>query len=285
MLCSIRAEVGERLPFHQHPPHELVVCLGEEGELSLDNTTFNYGVGRTFLLPSGVSHSVFGSCKRPAKTQFICFDTPTLTSMGAFPLLNYFMGDHRKLLVASLPDDARYQENVALATRLQQELDEHTVYGDTMARALLAQLLVNHMRFLNVSPVARQNSRAFAIERCCTEILENLSAPLCLVALAKKAGMSRSTFSAQFKQHTGMGLVEYVNAHRVQAAQRQLQSSEISATDIAFSLGFGNLGHFYTVFKKQVGMTPCVYREWARSQHEIRTPSVRLFEGVASAMS
>lgn len=272
MLCSICADVGERMPFHAHTPHELIVCLSDGGELYLEDKVYPFTVGRTFLLPAGVSHSVTGEKNTHAKIQFICFDTPLLASLGVFPLVHYFLSDHKKLLVSSLNGKRVGDENLRLAKQLQLELDGHSSYGEVMARAILTQLLINHMRQLQVAPVTKGNSKAFAIERCCSEILEDIAAPRCLTEMSKKAGMSRSAFVAQFKTYTGVGMVEFVNSHRVQRAQRQLQSSDASVTEIAFALGFGNLGHFYTVFKKQVGMTPIEYREWARSQYEISVP-------------
>lgn len=281
MLCSIRADVQESMPFHAHPPHELIVCLDEHGSLHLENERFDFAAGRTFLLPSGLPHSVQGSKNAPARSQFVCFDSALLGSLGTLPL-QAMTGKRKSWLTHCAFDDGRYSDNLRLAGLLQQELDASSLYGDTMSKALLAQLLVNHLRHLQVHPIVQQNSRHFAIARCCQQILDDLAAPHCLNTLARNAGMSRSTFSLQFKQHTGLSLIEFIHFHRVTQAQRALQDSAESVTDIAFALGFGNLGHFYTVFRKQVGMTPCEYRSWSHAQYrtnnQAATPAQALIE-------
>lgn len=266
MLCSIRAEINEAMPFHAHPPHELIVCLDDNGALQSEGDRFLFSAGRTFLLPSGLSHAVIGRKDGPANTQFICFDSDFLNGLGVFPLTSFFTGKYTHRLVACAPDTESCANNLRVAKLLQQELDTQSIYGETLAKALLTELLISHLRHLQINLILMQNSKRFAIERCCRTILDNLSAPHCLTALAREVGMSRSAFSMQFKQHTGMSLVEFVNVHRVRRAQWELQWSHNSVTEIAFSLGFGNLGHFYSVFKKQVGMTPSDYRLWILSQ-------------------
>lgn len=266
MLCSIRAQVTEAIPYHAHSPHELIVCLSGSGRLWVENESYTLSTGCTFLLPGEVKHQVAATIETPVDLQFICFDTPLLSQLGIFPLSHHVESLQRNNLIHSVSDTATRQENQRLARALQKEFDSHSTFGVLMARAMLTQLLVNHIRHLQVPPLTRRNSKAFAIERCCAEILENLATPHGLSEKAKATGMSRSAFAVQFKQYTGMALVEFIHYHRVQRAQRLLQESDASVTEIAFSLGFGNLGHFYTVFKKQVGMPPVEYREWARSQ-------------------
>lgn len=283
MLCSIRAQVAETIPFHAHSPHELIVCLSDGGRLMLENESYTLGAGCTFLLPGEVKHQVAASVDTPVDLQFICFDTPLLSQLGIFQLTHHVASLQRKSLISSLYDEETRQENQRLAVQLQRELDSHSTFGVLMARAILTQLLVNHLRCLQVPPLTRRNSKSFAIERCCAEILDNLSAPHGLSEKAKASGMSRSGFAVQFKQYTGMGLVEFIHYHRVQRAQRFLQESDLSVTEIAFALGFGNLGHFYTVFKKQVGMPPVEYREWARSQFVPLMPTVTMATAIEAS--
>lgn len=111
--------------------------------------------------------------------------------------------------------------------------------------------------------LVKKNNKTFEIERCCEMILNNPSQPITLENMAKKAGMSRSSFSQQFKSVTGKSLIEYTNIIRLQKACQLLTDTHESATCIAFSCGFGNLGHFYNIFKKQYNMTPVDYRHWA----------------------
>ena len=54
MHCSITADIEERLPFHEHPPHELIVCGSDTGVLEINGKLNDYRVGEhfSFLLVS-----------------------------------------------------------------------------------------------------------------------------------------------------------------------------------------------------------------------------------------
>ncbi len=266
MHCSITADIEERLPFHEHPPHELIVCGSDTGQLEINGKISDYRVGRTFLIPSGISHRIIGSPEDAARTQFICFDDGFASSLGILSLKNYLDGKYLNHSISSRFNQQRFRENATFARRLQNEIDSPSLFGDVMARSILAQLLINHCRQATIPTLVKTNNKAFEIERCCEAILQDPSQPIALENMAKKAGMSRSSFALQFKSVTGKSLIEYTNLIRLQKACQQLTNTNDSATNIGYDCGFGNLGHFYSSFKKQYDMTPLDYRRWALEQ-------------------
>lgn len=266
MHCSITADIEELQPFHEHPPHELIVCGSDKGQLDVNGKLIDYQVGRTFLIPSGVSHRIIASPEEVARTQFICFDDGFASSLGIFSLNNYLEDKYLKHSISSRFNQQRFRENSTLARRLQNEIDSPSLYGDLMARSILAQLLINHCRQATIPTLVKSNNKSFEIERCCEAILNDPSQPVSLEKMAKEAGMSRSSFAQQFKAVTGKSLIEYCNLIRLQNACQLLTSTNESATSIAYDCGFGNLGHFYSIFKKQYDMTPVDYRRWALEQ-------------------
>jgi AraC-like DNA-binding protein len=79
--------------------------------------------------------------------------------------------------------------------------------------------------------------------------------------LAKAAGMTVSAFSRSFRKHTGMGVVEYVNRHRINlACQMLMNEPEKSVTDICFAVGFNNVSNFNRQFLRRKGMAPSRFR-------------------------
>ena len=58
-----------------------------------------------------------------------------------------------------------------------------------------------------------------------------------------------------------MTLKNYVNMLRINEAKALLEESEISILDIALKVGIPDQSHFAQVFKKNVGMTPRMYRK------------------------
>jgi AraC-like DNA-binding protein/mannose-6-phosphate isomerase-like protein (cupin superfamily) len=73
-------------------------------------------------------------------------------------------------------------------------------------------------------------------------------------------GMTKATFSRQFKQHFGWSYTDFVNHLRLQAACRDLSETEKPITEIAYESGFGQLTFFYRFFRREIGSTPKAFR-------------------------
>ena len=60
---------------------------------------------------------------------------------------------------------------------------------------------------------------------------------------------------------TGKGFREYLTELRLTDAASLLRYSELSVTEIAYSVGFCESNYFSNVFKKQYGISPKDYRK------------------------
>jgi len=89
---------------------------------------------------------------------------------------------------------------------------------------------------------------------------QNLSAE----SLSERSGYAPYYFSKIFKDVSGIGVTEYIRQVRVGQAKTLLSSTSFKAQEIADQTGFTNIGNFYLVFKKDVGMTPAAYREYSQ---------------------
>lgn len=87
-------------------------------------------------------------------------------------------------------------------------------------------------------------------------ISEHLSEPFSLDALARTARMSRSHFCRRFKAETGFKPREYFNRCRILRAQEMLATGGFNLTEVAYKLGFSELGHFTRVFRKVLHAPP-----------------------------
>ena len=86
--------------------------------------------------------------------------------------------------------------------------------------------------------------------------------------ICRELNCSRSLVSHQFKTQTGMSLREYLTKLRLKDAKTLLENSNLTVTDIAFTVGFGSSNYFANVFKKEIGMSPNSYRKAARKNGE-----------------
>ena len=84
---------------------------------------------------------------------------------------------------------------------------------------------------------------------------DNFYRPVRIEDLAELANMSYRSYTEQFKRRTGKTVTQYLTERRVEYAQRLMLETD----DILFAsaeAGFGDLTHFYRVFKKFTGVTP-----------------------------
>ena len=77
-----------------------------------------------------------------------------------------------------------------------------------------------------------------------------------LEELAKKVGMSRTSFAQQFKKLVGNTPMEYLTEWRMSLAYSKLQLSKDSMLVIALDIGYQSEAAFSRAFKKVIGKSP-----------------------------
>lgn len=73
--------------------------------------------------------------------------------------------------------------------------------------------------------------------------------------------MNPSYLSVLFRKATDINLMTYLQQIRIDEAKRLLITTTFSVTKIALSAGFGDLTHFYRVFRKFENCTPIQFRK------------------------
>ena len=79
--------------------------------------------------------------------------------------------------------------------------------------------------------------------------------------LTAEVGISRAQLHRKMKEMTGLPVSEFIRNIRLEQAVRLLKEQKINVTQVAYSVGFSNLAHFSTVFRKQFGVSPTEYIE------------------------
>lgn len=107
----------------------------------------------------------------------------------------------------------------------------------------------------------KSNKHYKKIEESKEYIMNNYKNPnLSLDMMAELYGYSTNYFARIFKTITGFYINDYIRQVRIMKAQELLLKSDMTIVDIASATGFTTPNYFYSIFKKETGLTPAAYR-------------------------
>lgn len=87
-------------------------------------------------------------------------------------------------------------------------------------------------------------------------IRSDLRHPWTIAELARHAGVSRRSFTAQFHRLYGVSASEYLRTSRLKSAREALLHQGLSVTEAAYAVGYGNPANFSTAFRRHFGYVP-----------------------------
>ncbi|MBR1266253.1 helix-turn-helix transcriptional regulator [Bradyrhizobium sp. AUGA SZCCT0222] len=89
------------------------------------------------------------------------------------------------------------------------------------------------------------------------ELIESdLRHPWTIAELARHAGVSRRSFTAQFHRVYGVSASEYLRTSRLKSAREALLHQGLSVTEAAYAVGYANPANFSTAFRRHFGYVP-----------------------------
>jgi len=78
--------------------------------------------------------------------------------------------------------------------------------------------------------------------------------------MAEKLNISPGYLSDVLKQESGKTALEHIHIYLMSEAKNLLLSENKTVSEIAYAMGFDNLSYFSRLFKKEVGMTPVLFK-------------------------
>ncbi|MET9511231.1 DJ-1/PfpI family protein [Streptomyces flavidovirens] len=142
-------------------------------------------------------------------------------------------------------------------------------HGEDLALAVARELVMYLRRQGGQSQFSVPLSRPAASRRDIDElrvfITEHLEDDLSAPALAGRMCLSERHFARVFRQETGTSPAAYVEAARVEAARRLLETTDQPLEQIAATVGMGSVETLHRAFRKQISTTPASYRRRFRT--------------------
>jgi len=153
-------------------------------------------------------------------------------------------------------------------SKIRSEL-EHPI--DRLSRKLVAmniELLLNYcLRFYERQFITREEANNNVLQKFERFIDEYFDGRLpqeqglpSVKYFADKVFLSANYFGDLVKKETGKSAQEYIQFKLIERAKDMIAQTDMTMSEIAYSLGFQYPQHFGRLFKKQVGCTPNKYR-------------------------
>ncbi|NEQ47711.1 MAG: helix-turn-helix transcriptional regulator [Leptolyngbya sp. SIOISBB] len=98
-----------------------------------------------------------------------------------------------------------------------------------------------------------------ALHHAKTILLQNITNPPSLAALAQQVGLNERKLQRGFQQIFGTTVFGLLHDHRMEQARQLLEADEMTIEAIANTVGIAHRGYFASAFKRKFGSTPRTY--------------------------
>ncbi len=180
------------------------------------------------------------------------YDTESLVgfiSVSGYKDSNYSSYINKSSDRFDMPKDYLRKTILSLKTEMPDK-----AYVDTLIMPLIRMLELAYSKLTDTD--GDDNKIVEIIKYINRHYSENIT----LEQICKVYSMSRSSISHSFKKQTGKSFREYLIDVRLQSAKSLLLHSNLTVSEIAFSVGFNDSNYFSNVFKSNTGISPRAYR-------------------------
>lgn len=235
--------------------YEPVICLILRGrkQISIGERTLSFGPGECLL----VSHDL-PVCSRITKAPYLSL----VLEIDVAAIRTLYDEVAQSVLDG---EPARAAETYRADAGLLDALRRYLALTDSPADAKVLGPLISkeiHYRLL-AAPLGgmlrnliRHDSNASAIARAIGHIRGDIRSPIAVPDLARRVGMSASSFHKHFKTITSTTPLQFQKELRLLEARRLLRTSGSSVTTAAFDVGYESPNQFSREYTRKFGVPP-----------------------------
>ena len=128
------------------------------------------------------------------------------------------------------------------------------IYVDTLLNPLIRMLELAYTKLSNIKQTKNK------IDEIVRYVNRHYQENITLGQICALFALSRSSISHTFKKEVGISFREYLINIRLRSATSLLIYSNLSISEIAYSVGFNDSNYFSNTFKKHFGQSPRKYK-------------------------
>jgi AraC-like DNA-binding protein len=254
-------------PYHFHPEYELTYIFQGNGKRYVGSHMDDFAVGDLVLLGPNLPH-----CWKlePGKEMQIEGSAIVVQFDGAFLGEDFFNKNElqhiKKLFQKSgcgicFHSGTQTAVNQSLLALSKETSNFKLLIGLLEILQRLASsnehVLLDQNRLIAERSIAEQER----INPVLAYLVENFREQVSLNEAASIAHMTTNAFCKYFKKITRKTFMETTIEYRLNYAIQQLVQTDKPISDISFESGFGDVSHFYKMFKLKMHISPLNYRK------------------------
>jgi AraC-like DNA-binding protein len=253
-------------PYHFHPEYELTYITKGNGKRYVGTHMENFVTGDLVLLGPNLPHcwKLDNIDQSPNAGAIVLQFNANFLGDGFFDKPE--LQDINKLFKKSVSGISFHGATQATVNKklmaLVNEDDKFTMMIKLLQ--ILQQLAISNECTLldqNQSIAERTIAEQERINPVFAYLVENFRQQVSLDKASAIANMTPNAFCKYFKKITRKTFMETIIEYRLNYATQQLVQTDKPISEISFESGFGDVSHFYKMFKVKMGLSPLNYRK------------------------
>ncbi len=242
---------------HWHDYFEMEIIQSGNALHNYNGNVYRVSRGDAFILNYFDFHAI--SSQQDLNLLNICFSPDVL-----YPEIRAQAATHKNNITCKLDEKQLLCIN-SLFEQIQNEQNNREDFSSLLIKAKVNEIAAIILRaskenVKNTQP-QQEKSTPQLIQKAIVYIYDNFKKDISLGSAAKELFVSPNYLGHVFKNNTGLSFSRYLCNLRLRCACTLLESTTLSASEIAFECGYGSVEYFFSSFKKYLGTTPAKYRD------------------------
>jgi AraC-like DNA-binding protein len=228
---------------HVHPGVEVVGVLQGKVEAVVSDLHWRASKGEMLAIPPHVLHGWYSLGEAKVSVLHILRFPQALTN-------RLLPGCKPRLISLTEP---QFIEHEALLSRLSALSDEATSQQVRLLRAYLEAFILFLLE-------EKHAPTWVAMHEVASYMQAHMQQAVAIADVARHFSLSEVTLRRRFREAFGMSPKHYLLELRLNQAQHLLTTTDFSMQEIALQMGFFDLAHFSSTFRKHYGLSPSAWR-------------------------